>query len=90
MVYIQYSIVYQKYSFRTFFPQTEFYGKLGRVFTECGYTCDKLNECQRGYFCEEGMALHDNGTCVPKNECQCLHGGVYYDAGDTNPSDCSK
>ena len=44
-----------------------------------------------GYFCPEGQALHENGTCVPQETgCQCKHGDTFYDLGDTNPSDCSK
>lgn len=70
---------------------TAYYSRWGRVFTECGRTCDNLDTCQVGYFCPEGQALHENGTCVPQETgCQCKHGDTFYDLGDTNPSDCSK
>ena len=70
---------------------TAYYSRWGRVFTECGRTCDNLDTCQVGYFCPEGQALHENGTCVlQETGCQCKHGDSFYDLGDTNPSDCSK
>ena len=70
---------------------TAYYAQWGRVFTQCGRTCDNLDTCQVGYYCPEGQALHENGTCVPQETgCQCKHGDTFYDLRDTNPSDCSK
>jgi hypothetical protein len=34
--------------------------------------------------------MHDNGTCVLEDQCQCTHNNKFYDKGAVSPTDCSR
>lgn len=66
----------------------------GLEYSSCGTTCgnflDDPRTCEPGCFCPDGLALHENGTCVYPEDCQCVEGGKFYNSGEVSPSDCSR
>ena len=70
--------------------------KQGKEYSDCGKTCANMHlnsqdlRCVSGCFCKNGSVLHENGTCVEKNQCGCREGSEYFKEGDFSPSDCSK
>lgn len=65
----------------------------GLVYSDCGKTCKNLQDpsnCEPGCFCSEGSYMHENGSCVAKDECQCTHNNKFYNKGEVSPTDCSK
>ncbi|KAG8438110.1 hypothetical protein GDO86_008702 [Hymenochirus boettgeri] len=63
--------------------------------TECQRTCQTLDmdcisiQCAPGCICPNGLVLNNNGSCVPKEECPCMHNGKSYLSGETIQEDCN-
>ncbi|KAF4531557.1 hypothetical protein B566_EDAN013560 [Ephemera danica] len=53
----------------------------------CGRTCRDVaipctnKECAEGCNCPPGQALDDQGKCIPRGECPCIHNNVHYKKG---------
>uniref|UniRef100_A0A061QFX2 Putative hemolectin n=1 Tax=Cupiennius salei TaxID=6928 RepID=A0A061QFX2_CUPSA len=70
----------------------------GMIYKDCGTSCPKTckgtlydcedNHCVDGCHCPDGMLLQ-NGRCVEKRDCPCMHGGKEYQSGERIPDDCN-
>ena len=72
-----------------------------KVYKECGSACpltcanlnsDKIScisECVDGCHCPDGLWYDEEG-CVPKSQCSCYHGSIYYSHGAKRKSPCEE
>ncbi|OCT70908.1 hypothetical protein XELAEV_18037832mg [Xenopus laevis] len=77
----------------------------GEVFSDCfmgsGKSCEPSCqnmavidqvcplECEAGCICKYGMLRSNDGSCVPLQECPCVHGEDVYNTGETLAQDCN-
>ncbi|XP_071972687.1 uncharacterized protein [Engystomops pustulosus] len=63
--------------------------------SECQKTCQTLDlecfsiQCASGCVCPEGLVLNNNGSCIPEEDCPCVHNGEMYQSGETIQQDCN-
>eukprot|EP00079_Xenopus_tropicalis_P035072 XP_017948843.1 PREDICTED: mucin-2-like [Xenopus tropicalis] len=68
---------------------------MGARGAECQKTCHTLDmdcisiQCASGCICPDGLVLNNNGSCVPEEQCPCMHNGEMYHSGETIQQDCN-
>ncbi|KAM4652452.1 uncharacterized protein O3C94_014768 isoform 3-T3 [Discoglossus pictus] len=77
----------------------------GELFSDClvgnGKSCEPScqnletanqvcsDKCHAGCVCKYGLLRSSDGSCVPLNECPCVHGDDLYHPGETLAHDCN-
>ncbi|OCT83927.1 hypothetical protein XELAEV_18022066mg [Xenopus laevis] len=68
---------------------------MGARGAECQKTCHTLDmdcisiQCASGCICPDGLVLNNNGSCVPEEQCPCMHNGEMFQSGETIQQDCN-